>query len=60
MFSGARAGMRGASGSGSIAVGRPVTLTYDNGEGLEFRVVMIPGLEDGLLFPAAGPIGFPQ
>jgi YidC/Oxa1 family membrane protein insertase len=25
------------SGSGALAVGRPVTLTYDNGEGLEFR-----------------------
>ena len=24
-------------GSGTIGVGRPVTLTYDNGEGLEFR-----------------------
>jgi hypothetical protein len=27
-------------GSGPLAVGRPVTLTYDNGEGLEFRRVI--------------------
>jgi YidC/Oxa1 family membrane protein insertase len=27
-------------GSGALGVGRPVTLTYDNGEGLEFRRVI--------------------
>jgi YidC/Oxa1 family membrane protein insertase len=35
-------------GSGTLAVGRPVTLVYDNGEGLEFRRTI--SLDDKYLF----------
>jgi YidC/Oxa1 family membrane protein insertase len=36
------------SGSGALAVGHPVTLTYDNGEGLEFRRTI--SVDDKYLF----------
>jgi YidC/Oxa1 family membrane protein insertase len=36
------------SGSGALAVGHPVTLTYNNGEGLEFRRVIT--IDDKYLF----------
>ncbi len=35
-------------GSGALSVGRPVTLTYDNGEGLEFRRTI--AVDDKYLF----------
>ena len=35
-------------GSGTLGVGRPVTLTYDNGEGLEFRRVI--SVDDKYMF----------
>ncbi len=35
-------------GAGALAVGRPVTLTYDNGEGLEFRRTI--AVDDKYLF----------
>src|SRR5262249_2709336 len=51
---GARAKVPGADtvwtqqGSGGIGVGKPVTLTWDNGEGLEFRRVIT--VDDKYLF----------
>jgi YidC/Oxa1 family membrane protein insertase len=36
------------SGSGALAVGHPVTLTYSNGEGLEFRRIV--AIDDKYLF----------
>jgi len=36
------------SGSGALAVGHPVTLTYNNGEGLEFRRII--AIDDKYLF----------
>jgi YidC/Oxa1 family membrane protein insertase len=36
------------AGSGALAVGHPVTLTYDNGEGLEFRRTI--AIDDKYLF----------
>ena len=35
-------------GSGSLEVGRPITLTYDNGEGVEFRRII--SVDDKYLF----------
>src|SRR4030095_6007443 len=35
-------------GSGTLAVGHPVTLTYDNGEGLQFRRTI--AVDDNYLF----------
>ena len=37
-------------GSGALAVGKPVTLTWDNGEGLEFRRTI--AVDDKYLFTA--------
>lgn len=36
------------AGSGALSVGRPVTLTYDNGDGLEFRRII--SVDDKYLF----------